>query len=83
MDCNELLDQLPDYLDQETRDDICQAIEDHLARCPDCKVHVDTIRKTIVLYQSDREVPMPPAVSSRLQAALSREYARLAKSSHD
>jgi predicted anti-sigma-YlaC factor YlaD len=85
VDCNELLEQLGDYLDENLRKELCQAIEEHMTRCPDCRVQVDTIKKTIVLYQAgeDREIEVPPSVSSRLQTALSQEYTRAAGTTHD
>ena len=74
MDCNEVLEQLADYLDDSARKELCQAIEAHLSRCRDCRIEVDTVRKTIVLYQMDQEVPMPARVSAGLEAALAQEY---------
>ena len=74
MDCNEVLDQLAEYLDDDARAELCRAIEEHLSQCHGCKIEVDSVRKTIVLYQADREVPMPPSVNSRLQAALAKEF---------
>ena len=77
VDCNEVLEQLADYLDDDAREELCRAIEAHLSRCRDCRVEVDTVRKTIVLYQVDQEVPLPPTVSAGLQAALSKEYRKI------
>ena len=74
VNCDEVVEQLADYLDDEARKDLCRAIEEHLGRCRDCHLYVDTLRKTIVLYQADRAVDMPPAVQSKLEAALARAY---------
>ena len=76
MDCNEVLDQLSDYVDAEARAELCKAIEDHLARCNGCKIVVDTVRKTILLYHNDGPAVTPVRVSAALQVALSREYQR-------
>ena len=76
MDCNELIQQLGDYLDDDAREELCRAIEAHLTQCQDCELYVDTIKKTIVLYQADRRVETPVAVSARLEAALAQEYSR-------
>jgi predicted anti-sigma-YlaC factor YlaD len=76
VDCSEVLQQLADYLDEEARDELCRAIEQHLGQCRDCRLYVDTVRKTIVLYQSDAQVELPDGVSSALQTALGREYRR-------
>ena len=74
MNCNDVLEQLADYLDEDARRELCEAIREHLERCHDCQVYVDTVRKTIVLYQSDRSVNTPVQVTRQLQAALAKEY---------
>ena len=62
MDCTEVKDKLADYLDEEALQELCRAIEEHLSHCRDCKVEVDTVRKTIVLYQSDSELKTPGTI---------------------
>ena len=74
MDCNEVLEQLSEFLDESARAELCRAIEQHLSQCHGCRFYVDSVKKTIVLYQSDREVAVPVAVSAQLRAALVREY---------
>ena len=76
IDCNQVLDQLSDFLDEEARAELCEAIKEHLARCRDCKVMVDSVRKTIVLYQKHSSIEVPMQVSAKLSAALAREYGR-------
>ena len=80
MDCSEVLEQLADYLDANERDALCAAIQEHLTHCHDCRFNVDTIRKTIVLYQNGHPAEMPVRISEALQDALAREYERAAKS---
>ena len=74
MDCSEVLEQLGDYLDKEAREEICVAIQAHLERCKDCRFEVNTLEKTIMLYQNDEAVDMPVTVRSSLQAVLAKEY---------
>jgi len=74
LDCNEVLEQLSDYLDEDAREELCRAIESHLTQCHDCQIYVDSVKKTIVLYQADRKVELPLHVTARLDAALAREY---------
>ena len=76
IDCDEVLDQLSEYIDEETRAELCEAIKEHLARCRDCQIKVDTVKKTIVLYQSHSSVELPMHATARLTAALAREYGR-------
>lgn len=68
------MEQLQEYLDEDARQDLCKAIEGHLKNCSECRLLVDSTRKTIVLYQSDREVEMPTAVRKSLQVALAKAY---------
>ena len=74
MDCTEVIEQLSDYLDQDARDELCRAIEEHLSRCHNCRIEVDTVKKTIVLYQADRQVHAPFVATSKLEASLAQEY---------
>jgi predicted anti-sigma-YlaC factor YlaD len=74
VDCSEVLQQLADYLDEEARAQLCAVIDDHLSRCTDCQIEVDTLRKTIVLYQNDRRIEMPAHLTQRLEAVMAREY---------
>jgi predicted anti-sigma-YlaC factor YlaD len=76
VNCQELLEQLGDYLDEEARQDLCREIDEHLGRCHDCRIVVDKTRKTIVLYQADQAVELTGLVvaSSRLSEALAKAY---------
>ena len=76
MDCDEVLNQLSEYVDDEARAELCRAIEEHLALCRGCKIEVDTVRKTIMIYRNDGPAETPVRVSAALQSALAREYRR-------
>ena len=54
--CQHLLADLSLYLDGEAPAELCAEIERHLAGCEDCRVVVDTLRKTVTLYH---ELPQP------------------------
>lgn len=68
--CRELLGALSDYIDGELEARLCQEIERHLAECQNCQILVDTLRKTIHLYQRERPETLPQAVEERLWQAL-------------
>lgn len=74
MNCDEVLENLKDYLDERERAELCVQIEEHLKHCHDCQVEVDQITKTIRLYQSDRVTEVPLKVSARNRAAMSDVY---------
>ncbi len=78
--CGEMLGALSDYLDGELEARLCAEIEAHMAGCPDCKIMVDTLRKTVVLYRTRGQAEVPDDVRSRLYAVLVLEA--LAKRQH-
>jgi len=66
--CNELLGSLSDYVDGTLAESICREIEAHVAECNNCRIVVDTLRKTISLYQTTagESADVPPMVRERL-----------------
>jgi anti-sigma factor RsiW len=68
--CHDLLAHLSDYIDGDLEAAICAQLEAHLAECPDCRVMVDTMRKTIILYRSATAGELPPDVHDRLYRVL-------------
>ncbi len=69
-ECQHLLGQLSDYVDGELGQSVCEEIERHLAGCSNCRVVVDTLRKTVTLYQSHGSDPIPGNVEERLYKVL-------------
>ena len=72
--CEEVREKLSEYIDRETLDELCREIEAHLGQCDGCRVQVDTVKKTIMLYQRGTAVELPMRATARLAAALAREY---------
>jgi anti-sigma factor (TIGR02949 family) len=70
--CRHLLDSLSAFVDGELSEEICAEIEQHLNDCENCHVVVDTLRKTVSLYQTSGETPeaLPSDVKSRLYHCL-------------
>ncbi len=64
--CKSLLGSLSDYVDETAREEICRKLEDHLTGCEDCRIVVDTLKKTISLYHSNTETNLPSDVRERL-----------------
>lgn len=58
--CEALLDSLSDYVDGALREELCAEIETHMSSCKRCRIVVDTLRKTINLYQETSELPVIP-----------------------
>ena len=75
-ECQALLAQLGDYIDGDLEQSLCAEIEQHLADCDDCRVLVDTTRKTVVLYRQHSQqspVELPADITSRLWQRLDEE----------
>jgi anti-sigma factor RsiW len=72
-DCHKLLAEISEYVDGTLRDELCADLERHLCDCENCRIVVDTLKKTIELYQQTPEVaaPLPDEVRERLFARLS------------
>ncbi len=70
MKCQEILEQLSAYIDDELEARLCAEIEAHLAGCPDCRAMVDTLRKTVTLYRECEPDDLPPDVRDRLYKVL-------------
>jgi anti-sigma factor (TIGR02949 family) len=71
--CKELLDHISDYVDGELEATLCAELEAHLEGCYNCRVMVDTVRKTITLYHSQAPVELPSGVEERLYKVLKIE----------
>lgn len=59
--CRELLGNLSEYVDGSLGNEICKEIERHLQECEDCRIVVDSLRKTIYLYHATAENPTVPS----------------------
>ncbi len=64
--CQEIKQQLSDYLDGELDPTVCAELERHLHGCDNCRVLVDTLNKTILLYRDYGRSPAPAGVQERL-----------------
>lgn len=73
--CHSLLVLLSDYVDGDLSEELCQAIESHAAGCQDCRIVVDTLRKTVSLYHACADEPfeVPEEMRSHLFKVLHLE----------
>jgi anti-sigma factor (TIGR02949 family) len=73
--CKEFLQELNQYLDEETDAELRTKLEAHVNNCPNCFVIFDTTRRTIQVYKGMEAQVMPPDVHSRLMLALEKRLA--------
>ncbi len=68
--CRNLLEGLSLFVDGEAAPELCAEIERHLAGCPDCRIVVDTLKKTVDLYHRLPRPDMPGEVREKLYKSL-------------
>ena len=65
--CKELLGSLSSYIDGDLSPELCQELEKHLAGCDDCRVVLNTTKRTIDLVHAPIEkLDVPEDVRERL-----------------
>ena len=66
--CHNLADLLGDFIDGSLSQELCQELETHMCECEDCRIVVDTLKRTIELYRKEEETsePLPQGVRERL-----------------
>jgi anti-sigma factor (TIGR02949 family) len=75
LNCENLLGSLSEYLDGALSPELCQEIEKHLAGCENCRVVLNTTRRTIDLVQATAEkADVPDDVRSRLFKRLDLDH---------
>ncbi|MGW8249829.1 MAG: anti-sigma factor family protein [Anaerolineales bacterium] len=66
-ECQHLLGSLSEYIDGELGDELCAEIERHLNECDNCRVVVDSLNKTVYLYQTtSQNLDVPAGLRERL-----------------
>lgn len=70
--CARYLSEISDYIDGDLDLRLCKELEEHMAGCTNCTVVVNTLRRTIELYQGeDTAEELPPDAKKRLFKRLS------------
>ena len=66
--CASLLGSLSDFVDGELGEELCREIEKHIAECDNCRIVVDTTRRTVDLVHAsnDPQTDLPDDVRDRL-----------------
>ncbi len=72
--CKDLISNINDYIDGEIGPELCDEIERHVGRCSNCKIMVDTMRKTVRLCCEGREVEIPRSLEDRLYDLLKKRW---------
>ena len=69
--CRHLLGSLSEFVDGTLEDELCAEIQRHMEGCENCRIVVDSLQKTIYLYQVSKEpAVVPEDVRQRLYRRL-------------
>lgn len=69
--CAEMMLELSEYVDGSLPETVCTEIRAHLQTCENCTIVVDTLKKTISLYQQTSQADrIPEDVKARLYKKL-------------
>lgn len=72
--CQEVIEQLAEYLDEEAHAELVAAVDLHLGGCGHCRIEVDQLRSIIRVSQGGTEVRMPESLVAKLAEAMRRAY---------
>jgi anti-sigma factor RsiW len=76
VNCRGVVHELSEYLDGGLDPSLQHELEEHMAKCKDCRLVVDTTRKTIDIFCNSDPVDLPVDVKQRLHAALAKRLRR-------
>ena len=74
LSCQEVLEQLSEYLDEDARAELVHEVNQHLGTCSHCKTEVDRIRKTIRIFVCEEQVVLPQPLCDKLNLAMEQAY---------
>lgn len=76
MKCKGLFTELADYLDEMLDPALRAEIEEHLVKCTNCRIVVNTTKKTVEIFCNSEPVALPPETRERLHLALEKRLRR-------
>ena len=77
MKCKELISELANYFDEALDPCLRASIEQHLDKCKDCRIVVDTTKQTIQIYCNSEPAPLPLSTRQKLHEVLVKSLRRV------
>jgi predicted anti-sigma-YlaC factor YlaD len=77
VNCRSIIKELANYFDEALDPVLKTSIEKHLEGCEDCRIVVDTTRKTIQIFCNSEPAPLPEETKTRLRDALFKQLKSL------
>ena len=72
MKCRDIIQELASYFDEALEPTLRVSIEEHLFKCKNCRIVVDTTKKTIDIFCNSEPAPLPEDTRLRLRDALKK-----------
>jgi predicted anti-sigma-YlaC factor YlaD len=72
--CADYLKDLNDYLDGTIDPGLCREIEEHVGHCQNCRIMVDTMKRTVVLCRDGIDENLPEALERKLNGVLKARW---------
>ena len=73
MKCKDVIREISEYLNGNVDPGLVAELQHHLEKCEDCRIVVDTTKKTIDVYCNSEPAPLAEDVRERLHAALRKK----------
>ena len=70
MKCTEFLKELTEYLDGTADAALREELDEHMHWCHECKVVLNTTKKTIEIYRDNKLYELPERLRIRLHEAI-------------
>lgn len=75
--CKEFVETISSYVDGDLSEELCAELDKHLSECDNCRIVVNTLKKTIDIYHQQAEKEKTPKeVKDRLFYRLNIEQFR-------
>jgi anti-sigma factor RsiW len=74
LNCQDVIQELSNFIDGELDAASKQDIEGHLKGCGECQLVVDQTKKTVRLFCDSEPIELPGEVRNRLHEALRRKF---------
>jgi len=72
--CQKLLNELSNFLDNELAPDLREELEKHIAKCPQCYVVFDSTKKPFKFSGGCDPYELPETLHRKLQEAVRKQY---------
>lgn len=77
MNCKNIVKEISNYLDEALEPSLKSSIEKHLENCEDCRIVVDTTKKTVQIFCNSEPAPLPEDTRQRLRDALFKQLSHI------